>query len=118
MPDSIQAGDDAEREAKERARHDRYPRPHNPSQIDQLDVGRWDAFDDGWNAHREWAAARASTGDDRLREALEYLADPESWGGNPLSQEASLYGHDTPFELARAALAVPSPATDRKDRDR
>lgn len=41
---------------------------------------------------------------DRLREALAYLADPESWGGDPLSHDAVLYGHDTPYELAVTAL--------------
>jgi hypothetical protein len=41
---------------------------------------------------------------DAMKSALDYLADPESWGGNPLSQEATLYGHDTPFELARGVL--------------
>lgn len=41
---------------------------------------------------------------DRMRAALEYLADPESWAGDPLTHDAVLYGHDTPYELARAAL--------------
>lgn len=40
------------------------------------------------------------------REALEYLADPESWLGDPCSHEAWLLGHDTPYELARAVLKL------------
>lgn len=40
-----------------------------------------------------------------LLTALEYLADPQSWGGDPLDQQAWLYGHDTPYELAVTALA-------------
>jgi hypothetical protein len=47
---------------------------------------------------------------DPLRAALEYLADPESWGGDPRSQEATLYGHHTPYELAREALAADAQA--------
>lgn len=42
---------------------------------------------------------------DRLRAALEYLADPESWLGDPHAADAMLYGHDSPFELAVAVLA-------------
>lgn len=37
--------------------------------------------------------------------ALRYLADPESWGGDPREQGATLYGHDTPLELAARVLA-------------
>ncbi|MGA2455583.1 MAG: hypothetical protein ABSG93_18915 [Solirubrobacteraceae bacterium] len=44
--------------------------------------------------------------DDPARAALEYLADPENWLGDPLSQESTLHGHDTPYELAVAALAL------------
>lgn len=44
---------------------------------------------------------------DSLRETLRYLADPESWGGDPRSHDAVLYGHDTPYELALAALSPP-----------
>ena len=40
-----------------------------------------------------------------LEEVLRYLADPGSWLGDPHSQETWLHGHDTPFELAVAALA-------------
>ena len=39
-----------------------------------------------------------------MRRALEYLADPESWLGDPHDQRSSLFGHDTPFELAAQAL--------------
>ncbi len=42
---------------------------------------------------------------DRYKAALDYLADPQSWGGNPRDQTTPLYGHDTPFELALAALS-------------
>jgi hypothetical protein len=41
---------------------------------------------------------------DRLREALTYLADAESWQGDPVSHDATLLGHFTPYELARGAL--------------
>jgi hypothetical protein len=41
----------------------------------------------------------------RLRLALEYLADKESWLGNPLAADAMLFGHDSVYELAVAALA-------------
>jgi hypothetical protein len=61
-----------------------------------------------WAQKAKAAHARAEKAEARVRvleKALEYLADPESWGGNPLSQESTLYGHDTPFELAAAALA-------------
>jgi hypothetical protein len=65
-----------------------------------------------------FAAARAAKGravqevlaeasaDDRQRTALEYLADPENWLGDPHSQEATLHGHDTPYELACRALGI------------
>ena len=36
--------------------------------------------------------------------ALEYLADPESWAGDPRKHATALYGHDTPFELAQRTL--------------
>lgn len=39
-----------------------------------------------------------------MRMALEYLADPESWLGDPLDQQAVLLGHHTPFEMAATAL--------------
>jgi len=39
--------------------------------------------------------------------ALRYLADPENWLGDPHDQEATLHGHDTPFELAVMALTAP-----------
>jgi hypothetical protein len=42
----------------------------------------------------------------RMRVALEYLADRESWLGRPEYPRAMLYGHDTPFELAVATLAA------------
>jgi hypothetical protein len=42
---------------------------------------------------------------DRLRAALEYLADPDSWLGDPHLADAALFGHDSPFELAVAVLA-------------
>ena len=38
------------------------------------------------------------------KRALEYLTDRESWLGDPHSQESTLHGHDTPYELALAAL--------------
>lgn len=40
----------------------------------------------------------------RMRRALEYLADPASWLGDPHSHDAILLGADTPFELAAEAL--------------
>lgn len=40
----------------------------------------------------------------RLVGALAYLADPKSWLGNPHDLTATLHGHDTPYELARAVL--------------
>ena len=46
-------------------------------------------------------------GPERWRTALAYLADPESWAGNPhdlTTPMATLHGHDSPFELARWAL--------------
>jgi hypothetical protein len=46
--------------------------------------------------------------------ALRYLADPESWHGDPASHEAMLLGHDTPYELARAALSA-TPGLRRAD---
>jgi hypothetical protein len=47
------------------------------------------------------------------REALAYLADPENWLGDPHDQAATLHGHDTPYELAGAALAAhEEPRTD------
>ncbi len=50
-------------------------------------------------------ATEAETERDRYKTALDYLADPQSWGGNPHDQTTPLYGHDTPFELAVAALS-------------
>lgn len=41
---------------------------------------------------------------DRYREALVTLADEDNWGGDPRESCANLYGHFTPFELAREAL--------------
>jgi len=41
----------------------------------------------------------------RLREPVAYMADKSSWLGDPLSHNAVLYGHDTPYEMAVAALA-------------
>lgn len=41
---------------------------------------------------------------ERYEEALAYLADEESWGGDPHEHGTVLYGHDTPYELASAAL--------------
>jgi hypothetical protein len=38
--------------------------------------------------------------------ALAYLADHESWQGDPHDQTATLHGHFTPFELARKALGA------------
>lgn len=38
-------------------------------------------------------------------EACRYMADPASWNGDPLSQEATLYGHFTPFEFVTMALS-------------
>lgn len=40
----------------------------------------------------------------RMRRALEHLADPASWLGDPHDQQAVLLGHDTPFEMAVEAL--------------
>jgi hypothetical protein len=40
----------------------------------------------------------------RLRAALEYLADRANWMGSVHSQESTLHGHDTPFELAERVL--------------
>lgn len=42
----------------------------------------------------------------RLRDTLEFLADPESWLGDPHDQTSTLHGHFTPFELACRALGV------------
>lgn len=41
---------------------------------------------------------------ERYRTALAYLAAPENWSSDPTSHDAVLYGHDTPYELAREAL--------------
>lgn len=41
-----------------------------------------------------------------LREQLTILADPESWAGNPLELGVTLYGHDTPFEIATRLLPL------------
>lgn len=53
---------------------------------------------------------RELTPEEREREAhlkaLRILADSESWSGDPLSQESTLYGHDTPYELAVEAIAA------------
>lgn len=38
--------------------------------------------------------------------ALRILGDPENWQGDPHDQAATLYGHFTPFELARKALGT------------
>jgi hypothetical protein len=46
---------------------------------------------------------------EKAHAALLYLADPESWGGDPTVQGATLYGHDTPYELARRALGWEDP---------
>jgi len=43
----------------------------------------------------------------RCETALEELADPENWHGNPHDQSAWLFGHFTPYELAREALGLP-----------
>jgi hypothetical protein len=48
---------------------------------------------------------RLCTQNQRMRNALEYLADRESWLGRPEYPQAMLYGHDSPYELAQAALA-------------
>jgi chromosome segregation ATPase len=40
----------------------------------------------------------------RLRDALAYLANPESWQGNPHDHASVLLGHFTPHELARETL--------------
>jgi hypothetical protein len=53
-----------------------------------------------WRRERDEARAER----DRLRDALAYLADPESWAGDPLKHATTLYGHDTPYELAKRAL--------------
>lgn len=42
------------------------------------------------------------------RKTLEILADPDSWDGDPMTHDATLLGHDTPFELACEALAEDS----------
>lgn len=46
---------EAEREAMEHARYDHFPRPR-PRTVaaDTIDVARWDAFDDGWRAARDY----------------------------------------------------------------
>jgi len=49
---------------------------------------------------------RLETERDRYRRALAYLANRENWLGDPHSQESMLHGHDTPYELALAALDV------------
>ena len=36
--------------AREAARLALFPRPHNPTHVDAIDVARWDAFDAGWDA--------------------------------------------------------------------
>lgn len=43
---------------------------------------------------------------ERMRAALEYMADKDSWLGNPHDQTAVLFGHDTPYELARETLGM------------
>lgn len=42
---------------------------------------------------------------DRYREALEVIAERDNWSGDPLKLGSYMYGHDTPFEIARTALA-------------
>ena len=54
-------------------------------------------------SHRALEAER-----DRLHAALTILADPENWAGDPLTHDAALYGHDTPYELAVTALDAPA----------
>lgn len=41
---------------------------------------------------------------DRAEKALRILADPEGWHGDPTSLESHIFGHFTPFEIARDAL--------------
>jgi hypothetical protein len=45
---------------------------------------------------------------DKWLRALEILADESNWSRNPMSHDAVLYGHFTPYELAVDAL---KPAT-------
>ena len=56
--------------------------------------------------HERQRVDRLAAEIEALRKALVYLADPESWSGNPHDQAAMLHGHFTPFELARQALGV------------
>jgi hypothetical protein len=43
-----------------------------------------------------------------VEKTLAYLADPESWQGNPHDNTSVLFGHFTPYELAREALGLES----------
>lgn len=52
----------------------------------------------------EVVPARYKAAYETLRDAVEVLADHDNWHGNPESLESYLYGHDTPFEIAREAL--------------
>ena len=56
-------------------------------------------------AEREAKARRVRLDNERMRAVLVYLADPENWLGDPASQESTLYGHDTPWELAFRVLS-------------
>lgn len=42
---------------------------------------------------------------DKKEQALRFLADPTNWIGDPMTLDAELTGHFTPFELACNALA-------------
>jgi hypothetical protein len=112
--------------AAEREARDTWLVTQLPGMDVELDARLLRLIDEVWVAAREYAeqrhhermapaiemAADASLREQALRDALEHLANPENWMGDPHSQEATLYGHDTPSELARAVLdATPNPSS-------
>lgn len=54
--------------------------------------------------HLQGPAATPEPDTGRMRQALEYLADIDSWLGDPHDQRSVLFGDATPFELAAEAL--------------
>ncbi len=67
----------------------------------ERDAASWPGVIQGWRERAERAEAER---DEAIR-PLRILANPENWLDNPLSQTATLLGHDTPYELAVDALA-------------
>lgn len=47
--------------------------------------------------------------------AVRYMADAKNWHGNPLTHDAVLFGHYTPFELACEAVATLDEQDARKE---